>query len=86
VRCSSKWGLVLLWPSRSRCGKSWAKLMRLRLLKSGDEYWLHVQTHPVISDEIRAGFRRMDEDLRQILYFQERRRRAAARKRSRLPM
>jgi hypothetical protein len=55
--------------------------MRLRILKLGDEYWLHVQASPVISDEVRAGFRRMDEDLRRILFYQEQRRRAAARKR-----
>jgi hypothetical protein len=55
--------------------------MRLRVLRSGDEFWLLVQADPIINDEVRAGFRRMDEDLRRILFYQERRRRAAARKR-----
>lgn len=61
--------------------RNWSKLMRLRLLKSGDEYWLLVQADPIISDEMRRSFARMSEGRRLAILFQEQRRRAAARKR-----
>jgi hypothetical protein len=57
--------------------------VQLTVFKTGDEFWLLVQRPPIVNDKARASFRRMDEDLRRILYFQERRRRAAARKRLR---
>jgi hypothetical protein len=37
--------------------------VQLTVFRTGTEYWLHVQASPVISEEIRAGFRRMDEEL-----------------------
>ena len=44
---------------------------------NGRECWLLVRQPPILTDKIRAGFRRMDADLKLILLRQEQRCRGA---------